>query len=615
MIYLDGRPDTPAAVADRQSVTGLIRARLRGRLDRRQLIARAALLGIPAPVLAIILHATGDDRPAPAAASWQTIGTPAASPLAAGAPVTLDAPAAPPGEPRAGGTLTIAATAEPLTLHPWLASSGVSFDLLSGIMDGLFAYNSEQRLQAALAEAFEISDDGLTYGFALRPDVVFHNGEPFTARDVITAWETKLDPAFGAYTVLGWDKIATIDAPDDATLIIQTTEPYAPFLSTVATTLICPTSALADGVVAFRERFATQPIGTGPFRFVEWAPGTRIVLERFAEYRDEPAILDQVIYRVVPDPAAQLAALTTGEAQVTGGASGLPVAAVDTALATPGLIVYEHPTQNWQHIDLKQVDFLRESPVRRALDFATPRQRIIDELLGGRALIAVADQAPGSWAFNDTLEPRPYDLEQAARLLTEAGLRRGANGVWQRDGVPFVIELWGVEGDPLATAIIELVAASWNELGVYTLPRFAGAGVLWGPMGYQFTDQMTACVFTWTNGNDPDDIFYWHSSQIPTSPTASGGNLPAYFHPYEFQDEVDELTSAAVRTLDLEERRALYWDIQDLLAFEVPVIFLYWEQAFPVTAANLGGFYPGAYTNLLWNAQTWYVTDTPTAGA
>jgi ABC-type transport system substrate-binding protein len=118
---------------------------------------------------------------------------------------------------------------------------------------------------------------------------------------------------------------------------------------------------------------------------------------------------------------------------------------------------------------------------------------------------------------------------------------------------------------------------------------------------------MTACLFTWTNANDPDDIFYWHSSQIPTSPTASGGNLPAFFYPYSFQEEIDQLTADAASTLDFAERQQLYEEIQSLLALETPVIFLAWEEVFPTARGNVGGFWPSAWTPLLWNAAEWYL--------
>jgi peptide/nickel transport system substrate-binding protein len=366
---------------------------------------------------------------------------------------------------------------------------------------------------------------------------------------------------------------------------------------------------MAGGVETFHDSFSRMPLGTGPFTVSNWVAGERIVLQRNDHFWGTPPALDWIAYHIVHDTDSLLTSLRTGEVQMVGGAGAIPANRVDDALAMPGIVVFEHPTQNWQHLDLKQMDFLRETPVRQALDLATPKERIIAEVLAGRALPAAADQAPGSWAYNPGVQPRPFDPGQAAALLDGVGLAVRGDGVRTRDGKRFAVELWGIANDPLAARIIELIAAEWNRLGVATTPRFGHPATIWGPMGYQFSDNMTASLYTWTNFNDPDDLFYWHSSQIPTSPTASGGNLPAFFHPYGFQEEIDALTAEAAATLDREGRRQLYWQIQELLAREAPVIFLYWEQAFPLVATNVGGFWPSAFNQLLWNASDWYLVD------
>ncbi len=514
-----------------------------------------------------------------------------------------------PGAPRSGGRLVAGTPREPDSLHPWLAGTVAAFDLLEGVMDGLLRYTAEGRLRPALAEGFAISDDGLTYTFALRQGVHYHNGEPFTGEDFIAAWELAQEREFDALSTLGWQKVESVDLPDAATLVVTTSEPYAPFLSTVATTYLCPRAALSEGVDAFREIFDRAPVGTGPFRVGSWDAGDRVELERWEDYWGEPALLEGISYRFLPDADALLAALAAGEIDLAGGAGAVPPRRVDEVAAFPEMTVFRHGTMNWQHIDLKQMGFLRETAVRQALDFATPRERIIAEMLSGRAIPAFADQSPVSWAYSETLQPRPFDSERAARLLDEAGLLPGDDGVRTRDGVRFEIDLWGVEEDDQARAILETVAGEWNALGVSTLPLSAPPDALWGPLGYQFSDRMTGCLYTWTNANDPDDLFYWHSSQIPVSPGASGGNLPAFFYPYAFQEEIDALTEEAASTLDLGARQGLYDDIQTLLLEEAPVLFLYWEEAFPAARQEVGGFWPSAWTPLLWNAAEWYLAE------
>jgi peptide/nickel transport system substrate-binding protein len=527
-----------------------------------------------------------------------------------GEPARPEGPTTPAGTPLSAGHLTAGTTRQLDSLHPWLASTVAAFDVLEGVMDGLLRYTAEGRLRPALAEGFSISDDGLTYTFALRQDVLFHNGEPFSGEDFVAAWELSQEREFSALSTLGWQKVESVDLPDEATLVVTTTEPYAPFLSTVATTYLCPRAALAEGSASFREVFASAPVGTGPFRVTGWDPGSGVSLDRWDNYWGELARLERIDYRVLPDVDALLAGLAATEIDLAGGSGAIPPARVDEAMSIPGLTVLRHGTMNWQHVDLKQMGFLRETPVRQALDFATPRELIITEILSGRSIPAFADQSPESWAYSETLRPRPFNPERAASLLDEAGLLPGADGVRQRDGKRLEIDLWGVQEDDQARAILEMIATEWNAIGVSTLTQYAPSEDLWGPLGYQFSDRMTGCLFTWTNANDPDDLYYWHSSQIPVSPGSSGGNMPAFFYPYAFQEEIDDLTANGASTLDFAQRQDIYDDIQALLLEEVPVIFLYWEEAFPAARANIGGFWPSAWTPLLWNAADWYLVGT-----
>jgi peptide/nickel transport system substrate-binding protein len=247
-------------------------------------------------------------------------------------------------------------------------------------------------------------------------------------------------------------------------------------------------------------------------------------------------------------------------------------------------------------------------------------------LLKGRAIQAVADQAPGTWAFDDTIKPRPYDLDQAKALLAEAGLTPGDDSVFQGptpspdtddpnaqpatgEVKPFEMELWYIAGDSQSERVAEVIGASWNSIGIKTEIKSESGPTIWGPEGYQFTDKMTAMLYSWVNFPDPDDIYYWHSAQIPESPTGSGGNYPAFFFEYNFQDQIDDLTSRAAAETDLAKRKELYSQIQKLLHEEVPVIFLYWPKRYEAVAKNIGGFWPSAFNNLLWNVEQWYLTQ------
>jgi peptide/nickel transport system substrate-binding protein len=590
-----------------RSANELIQARIDGRLSRRDLVRRATALGFAAPVIATMLHATSDyafgapnPRRAPGAVAAQdaTSGT-----------VPATAPTVPEGTPREGGTLVVSTTSEPDTLHPWLTQLVTTADVYAAVSASLLAYDSSQQLIPVLATGFEISDDALTYTFALRQGVTWHNGDPFTAQDFIDSQQMRTNPDFGAWFIQGWENIVDMRVEGETNLVLTINEVFAPFLSYVAPGDLCPSAAIAKGVDAFTEEFNRTPYGTGPFELVEWTAGEQIVLERYDGYYGTRPTLDRIVYRIVPDDNTQLVQLRTGEIQVAASSGTIAANRVDEALEIEGIQILEHLTQDWQHLDLKNIGFLLETPVRQALDFATPSQLIIDQLLQGRAVPCIGDQAPGTWAHNPNIQPRPYDLEQAKALLDGVGLVPNADGVRERDGVPFEMELWFVAGTTLDEQISQVIAESWNSIGVKTEVFSQDISTIWGPDGYQFNEKMTACLYTWTNSVDPDDIFYWHSSQIPATPDGTGGNVQAYFNPYNFQAEIDDLTSRAARITDQEERKVLYWQIQELLHEEVPCIFIYWPKAFSAAATNLGGFWPSAFNFLTWNAQDWYLTE------
>lgn len=609
---IDDEASDAGVAAAAQSANDLVHARLAGRLSRRTLLRRAAELGLAAPVVGVLLHATGD---AAYGASGPARSRSAEPFRAAQATIAASARTKPSGKARAGGTVTAGVVGPVDTLHPYLANLyGPAGDALSGVTEGLLAFDSRQRLRPALAERFEISDDGLTYTFHLRRNVTFHNGDAFTAADVVNSWKMIVDPAFPAWSRLGWEKIRQIDTPDDFTAVITTKEIYAPFLSTIGSgafnvAAILPSSQLGKGVMAFVADAGKRPIGTGSLRF-DRRDGDRIVLARFKDYWGSKAKLDSVIVRVFPenDYAGQLAAFQAGEIQIAA-RTGIPGASLlPAALTMPDAKVLQFPGLTWGHLDLKNVGFLQETKVRQALDFATPVDQIIAKVLGGEATPAFADQAPGSWTYHGSLEPRPTDLSMARRLLSEATFEAGADGVRMRGGTPLEIELWGEASDPQAKRILDLVAESWAKIGVKTRVRLANRELLWGPTGYQFSDKMTAAFFRWSNANDPDDMFYWHSSQIPLAPGGRGGNLPAYFRPYGFQKKMDDLTSRAAAETDPARRKDLYWKIQELLYQETPVIFMFWDRNYSAVSPTVGGYWPSAFTYLLWNAKDWYVT-------
>ena len=538
--------------------------------------------------------------------------------VACAAPVTLTVPSAPTatgvveqgrptaGQAQKGGSLTVGIIEEPEILNPYITQLATSFNVLSGIMDSLLSFDTEQQLQPALAESYSVSDDGLVYTFKLRKDVKWHDGTPFGAQDVVATWKIIMNPDFGAFQTLGWDKVVDIGTPDNYTAVMTTSEKYAPFLAYVGSTIIGPKHLIDKGIDSFKQEFGRNPIGTGPFKFQQWQSGQSIQLVKNPDYWGGVPKLDKITVKIVPDTNTLLVQLKTGEVQLTD-AIGVPE--YTEAQALPNSAVISRDGQNWEHIDLKNLDHLMDRRVRQALDYATPKQQIVEKLFLGLATVAVGDQSPGTPYYNHSIQPRPYDPEKAALLLKEAGFAKGSDGIMEKEGKPLKIEYWIVSGDQQTKRVQQVIAASWRKLGIDVDEREEAITSIFGPNGYQFTKAMTAGQYAWLNVNDPDDMFYWHSSQIPQDPTGSGGNLPAYFNKYEFQEEIDELSEAGTKEMNPEKRKVIYFKIQEILHEYVPVIFLYWDKRIYVAPKNLAGFSPNPYNALLWNVKDWGVTE------
>ena len=606
-------------------INDIIQARIDGGISRRQLMHRAAQIGIAAPVVGIMLHATSDmARGADSLGRERTL---ARFDDATTLPVT--GPSAPTGTPKQGGTLVASTIEEPDTLNPWSTQLVTGSDVLTGIFDGLMRYDSNESLIPGLAESFEISADGLTYTFKLRQGVTYHDGSPFTSADVNASFTAIMDPNFGAFATLGWDKVTKLDMPDDLTVVMTTSEAYAPFMTYVpgdpVASAIISKVTLDKGADDFKANFGRAPVGTGAWKFDEWKAKEQISVSRYDGYWGNKAKLDTIIYRINPDDNTQLVQLKTGEAQMAASSGSIGSSRLDEVLGYGTVVVYEAENMAWNHLDIKQISHLRQTKVRQALDYATPTDEIISNIMKGRVVRSMADQAPMTPFYNSSLTGREYSIDKAKDLLTQAGLTLNGDGFFEGPtpaeddsdpntnltgpSAPLEVDFWYVSGDSVTQQIAQVIVQSWNSAGIKTNSKSEDVSTIWGPDGYQWDKTLSACMYSWFNGNDPDDMFYWHSSQIPKDPTGSGGNALCFFYKFGFQDKIDDLTAKGAAETDVEKRKVIYNDIQALLADEVPCTFLWWGKDFSAVTPNIGGFWPSAFNRLLWNAQDWYFTE------
>jgi peptide/nickel transport system substrate-binding protein len=339
--------------------------------------------------------------------------TPAATLGAAGQP-------SPAATPQRGGAITIGIAADPDGLDPHKTVAASTFQITRNIYDTLVQTDAQSQIQPDLASSWSATPDGLTWTFKLRDGVKFHNGRTLTSDDVKFSFERLVSPAPGAASPRAGDyaNIKTITTPDPLTVVFELSKPQAAFLSNLAYgwAAIVPKEAAAT--------LRDKPVGTGPFKFVEWVKDGYVSLERFDGYfvKDEP-YLDKATFKVITDPTARLAALRAGEIDVI---PELPVQDLVEVRKDPALRTIEVPFNGIQYIALNNKTApLDNLKVRQALNYAVDKRAVIDTAQFGVGVPIGSHLPPVSDYYVDLSNKYPYDPAKAKQLLTEAGFPNG----------------------------------------------------------------------------------------------------------------------------------------------------------------------------------------------
>ncbi len=434
------------------------------------------------------------------------------------------------------------------------------------VYDTLIDQTETLELVPGLAASWTRVDD-VTWDFSIRPGVTFHDGEPLTASDVVFTFERLRDPdvmAPAAFLLWPVDEIVLVD---DMTVRITTYEPFAPILARLAQTA---TAVLSERAVtqAGEAYGATVVVGTGAFRFVSNDADSEIVLERYDDWWGGDVALERIVFRTISDPTLMAVDLEAGAIDIAYGLA--PVDALrlrENAGIT--MVEIETPVANYIGFNAQRAPF-DDRRVRQAINHAVDVDTIIEEVYQGFGARASSPISPRVFAAHPDLEPYAYDPDLALALLADAGLEAG-----------FSTTMW-TESNPIRVRIVEFVAAYLDEIGidvdieVLDWPRYivdTAAGE---------HDMFILGKFTSTA--DADDGLYslFHSSAF-----GGGGNRAFWSH-----DRVDELLDLGRQTADPDERRAIYYEAQEIIAAEAPWIFLNTTIEANATRADVTGFVP-----------------------
>lgn len=517
-----------------------------------------------------------------------------------------------------GGQYVEGLVGNPAHINPLYSSfNEVDSDIGSLIYSSLFKYNEAGEPVKDLVEDYQISVDEKTYTLKIRSDVEWNQGGKITADDVIFTFEAIKNPAYNSPLRVSFGGVE-ISKVDEKTVAFTLSEKYAPFLG-LLTFGIMPESVWGQIAPESAPLAAAnlKPVGSGPYQFKSLVKDSSGNVKSYSltankNYYGQKPYLKEIVFKFYTDSAEALSALNNNDVD------GLSVLAKEdktTLIARNSLNLHNLGLPRLRAVFFNQEKniFLKDVKIRQALSFATPRQEIIDKVLGGEARPVYGPIMDNSFAYNSTLEKYDFNLSRAASLLDSAGLKKevitpeevaslkakqeqattskdvltseektkvslGA-GQWLyretaavkdkkgKELTPafktyLIIKLTSIDNDD--AKIAELIKNNWEKIGVKTevvsvsVKEIQSSAVK--PKNYE------ALLFTEAVGNDPDAYVFWHSTQAG----AEGLNLSNYKN-----EEVDKTLEEGRLTSNKEERAADYKKFQELLNADAPAIFLY----------------------------------------
>jgi peptide/nickel transport system substrate-binding protein len=436
-----------------------------------------------------------------------------------------------------------------------------------------------------LAESWEVSDDGLSYTFNLRQDVVFHDGTPFNAEAVKATYDRMVDPESKSLQVSRLGPYDKTEVLDEYTVRVVLTEPFVVFLSNVSEVALAPASPTA--IAAMGDEYIMRPVATGPFRVRDWPDETTLVLERNPDYawapdfiqNRGPAYLDTITYRFVEEPATRLIALETGEAAII---DAPPPEDIQTLLDSDDFQVDAFVVPGMpEHCPINTTSGpTQELAVRQAMLHGVDREALALLLFNGGFPAANGPLTSGSWAYWDGVaDMYPYDLERAAQLLDEAGWTLNADGIREKNGETLTVRaVTTAGGDPQKVA--EFVQGSLAELGfdyVVEAMEYEATARRYADNDFEVARLFYALI-------DPHDAFFlaFDSSQIEGGGQFNRSRIAS--------DEIDGLIQQGVTESDTAKRMEIYQQLQQMVMEQALILPAYETRLVHALQPNVQGF-------------------------
>ncbi len=545
-------------------------------------------------------------------------------------PAGGEAPSAEQPSNGGSGTVTLILPEEPVTLNYFLADAAVVRQAAEAVMmTGLATINEKGEFVAVLAEEIPteanggLSADYKTVTWKLRPGLKWSDGKPITSDDIKFTVEVLSNPNSGALVgTAGFDQIEKVETPDELTAVLIYSTPYPGYIDQFAYGLF-PRHATGAVEDMPNWEWNRNPVAAGPFMVSDWVSGESITMVRNPNYYEAgKPYLDSLVFRIVPEPAAQTAMMMNGEAQfhlwpgefkedydklLAGKATqhlipGIWNMAIDFNLSAP---FDGDPSASTPH------PILGDIRVRQAIASAIDYETLQKDVLKGSVADSTNPFAYG-WSKCDIPRAFPYNVEKANQLLEEAGWVMGDDGIrvakgakYAKDGTRLSLELQGYTAfDPLQLTE-EFIVENLKAVGIEARIQNYDFSIIFGTFednSPRMVGDFDMLIFDRGFTIEPQGYNYdaYHSSRIPSAENPTGGNYFRWSNP-----AVDAALTEAGSTFDLEARKAAYCTIGQAVVDELPQVYLYLFQDNYGIADNLEGYVLSTWGSMTWGAQNW----------
>lgn len=504
---------------------------------------------------------------------------------------------------KVGGKVVLTSFADPVIFIWNRASDSASNDIMGMIFETLVASDFNGQPIPGLATSWTFDKKNLTYTFKLRKGVKWHDGKPFTAKDVKVTFDMYTDPdSLNTYKA-DYQSIESVTIVDDYTVKFKLKENNVFFLTGGPANVgaILPAHHFPNGVKDYNannSKFGRHPIGTGPFKFKEWKSDERVVLVANKDWWQGRPYMDEVVTRILPDANVEALNLIKGDVDFVEAlnARTLSQVAKDKDLKTVTYDYGRFDYVGWNNYN----PIFKDKRVRQAINYALNRQAIVSQIFLGKAYLGTGPMHPKLPQENKNVKPYPYDLKKAAQLLDEAGWKKGPDGIRAKDGKKLELEVTYNNGNTNRQKIAQVLAADLKKIGVKATVR----GYEWSLyLDKYLKGELDLFVLAWGgyNGATLEHYGFFHSSAIPDLEKGTTGNNRMRVN----YPKVDKILEDYLTEEDVNKRNKLYQELHAFLAEEAVAAFTHHPKITAGMDKNLMGV-KISMASPYFNIQDWY---------